>query len=108
MPVDPAPAPFNAYYDIPGRKDTPYSLLETASESSVAKLPPMMIINAEKELDEPFESSKEIVRLLKERGVSDVTEYTSIGHNHVSAIFALLSGEGEEWGHEVVRWIKAH
>lgn len=28
------------------------------------------------------------------------------GHNHISPPLALMSGEGEKWGHDVVEWMK--
>ncbi len=28
------------------------------------------------------------------------------GHNHVSAAMALNSGEGEQWGEDLAKWVK--
>ena len=44
---------------------------------------------------------------LLEKGVTNFHTYTLMGHNHVSPEVSLFSGEGEKWGEEVVRWIKA-
>lgn len=71
-------------------------------------LPPLYFMKAEKELDDPEITSKAIVKLLRERGVHNVEEYNCKGHNHVSTPLSLSTGEGEEWGYEVVRWIKTH
>jgi len=41
----------------------------------------------------------------KEKGPT-VRVWVNKGHNHVSSYMALMSGEGEEWGYEVIRWMK--
>ena len=44
---------------------------------------------------------------LRDKGVTAYDTYTLMGHNHISPEVSLFSGEGEEWGEEVARWIKA-
>lgn len=44
---------------------------------------------------------------LREKGITNFHTYTLKGHNHISPEVSLFSGEGEEWGEEVVRWVKA-
>ncbi|KAK0215536.1 Alpha/Beta hydrolase protein [Armillaria fumosa] len=43
---------------------------------------------------------------LKEKGLS-CDEFVANGHNHVSLVFALGTGQGEKWAEDVVKWIHA-
>jgi hypothetical protein len=108
LKLDPAPIPFNEYYDVEGKKDTSYTLLQKAPESLVVNLPPLLFMNAEREIDPLRESCTELIKLLKKRGFSKMTEYTCPEHNHVSVTLCLCSGEGEEWGYETVQFIKSY
>ena len=40
--------------------------------------------------------------------ISSLEEAVMRGHNHVSVHSAPMSGEGEEWCHEAVAWMKKH
>lgn len=71
-------------------------------------LPPLMIINAEWETEGLSKMGEDFVKSLRERGVKDLWGYSNKGHNHLSSYLSLMSGEGEEWGYEVVNWIRAH
>lgn len=50
--------------------------------------------------------TQELRNDLKERGVA-VQEHIMVGHNHISPEVCLSSGEGEEWGEEVAKFVKA-
>ncbi|KAK0204387.1 Alpha/Beta hydrolase protein [Desarmillaria ectypa] len=43
---------------------------------------------------------------LRKKGVS-YNEFVAKGHNHVSVVLALETGQGEEWAEGVVNWIRA-
>lgn len=85
--------------------NSPYGLLRAATDDFVSKLPPILSIRAEN--DPSFITSivKDFNALCEARKVR-VTEYVIPGHNHISANLALLSGEGDQWGEDVVRWMK--
>jgi hypothetical protein len=85
--------------------NSPRGLLRVASDEFTVRLPPIMNIQAENEPPHVAKVVKDFSALLKARGVR-LREYVTRGHNHISANLALCSGEGEEWGEEVVRWIK--
>jgi len=97
-----------AYYGYDGLHITnsPRGLLRAASDSFVAQLPPIMTIIAEKDPPVIFGIFRDFGALLRERCVRS-TEYTNKGHNHISSNLALCSGEGEEWGEEVVHWMRS-
>jgi hypothetical protein len=65
-----------------------------------------MNIIAEKEPPVIVDIVRDFGALLKARNVR-LTEYLNRGHNHISSNLALCSGEGEEWGEEVVSWMRS-
>jgi hypothetical protein len=83
-------------------------LLVSAPDEIIKALPPLLIISAERETEGLFKMVEDFVRILKERDVPELMEYSNKGHNHLSSYLSLMSGEGEEWGHEVIKWIKTH
>jgi hypothetical protein len=95
-------------------RNSSLGLLRSASEEILRTLPPLFIISAEWENEKMFWMVKDFVRVLKERcgpgskTEVELTEYMNMGHNHISSYLSLMSGEGEEWGYEVVRWIRSH
>jgi hypothetical protein len=96
-----------AYFGYDGLHITnsPRGLLHSASDEFVAQLPPIMNMLSEREPPLVLSVVKDFSTLLKAREVQ-LTEYVIRGHNHISANLALFSGEGEDWGEEVVRWIQ--
>jgi len=108
--TSPPAMPFQNYFGTEGgeKQKSAFGLLKSASDAVVASLPPLLIINAQNEVEVIVETSVDFIKLLKERNGPEVTEYENPGHNHISSVAALLSGEGEDWGEEVVRWLEAH
>jgi hypothetical protein len=106
--------PLEAYYGpTSSNRHLLYSslgLLNAAPDAIVKALPPMLIISAEWETEGLFKMVRDFVKALRDRGVpeSKLTEYLNKGHNHLSSYLSLMSGEGEEWGYEVIKWIRAH
>jgi len=84
-----------------------FGLLRAAPDEIVSALPPLLIVSAEWESDGLKKMVEDFVRVLKERGVKELTEYLNKGHNHISSYLSLMSGEGEDWGYEVVDWIQS-
>lgn len=70
-------------------------------------LPRLLILLSENELPFLLEWDIEFRNTLHEKGFINFKDYTMEGHNHISPNFALSSGEGEDWGKEVVTWMKS-
>jgi len=104
------PLILNSYFGPPNERfaKMPLGMLKAAPESVVRSLPAFMFITAEKEPKDLRISKEDMVKLLKERGVSDIVDYENPVHNHLSSIMALSSGEGDEWAYEMIKWMKAH
>ena len=90
----------------------PYSLFKVASQATIDALPPLVIARSEKEPAGVSLSIEDFTKLLGEDeqkarlGGKPVEFWTHKGHNHISPHWALLSGEGEEWGEQVAEWLK--
>jgi len=84
----------------------PCGLLKNASSETLASLPPLYIMRSEKEPLGLVVSHDKFLEIVRERSVKDVKVGIAEGHNHVSPQIALSTGEGEEWGHDFIAWIK--
>lgn len=57
--------------------------------------------------DDIAQPMKDFVELWKTNWGDDRFKFKTIdGHNHISSLM-LMSGEGEQWGEDVVKWIRA-
>ncbi|KAI6002310.1 Alpha/Beta hydrolase protein [Pisolithus orientalis] len=82
----------------------PLSLLRRADDSHILSLPPTRNVMAGSETRTISVSIQTSAREFKSRG-STIAEFVLEGHKHLSPILALSSGSGEDWGHNIVRWI---
>lgn len=94
-------------------------LLEDAKEDVIGSLPArIMFISVEMESSSIEKMSVDFLKKLRERladltmkevdeseRTREVMEYVNVGHNHLSSYLSLMSGKGEEWGHDIVKWI---
>ncbi|KAI0782120.1 alpha/beta-hydrolase [Abortiporus biennis] len=100
----------NQYYG-PTKEDIttkePLGLLEVASEELLERIPDVLILTAENEPDDLAVCSDDFERALKEKTKINVERGVLKGHNHISPFLALSSGEGEEFGLDIVKFFKA-
>jgi acetyl esterase/lipase len=82
-------------------------LLASASDSVVASLPKVLVVEGEWEPDWLLATGREFRDFLEARTGKKVERVVGKGHNHLSYNWALGTGEGEEWAEEVVKWIDA-
>ncbi len=85
-----------------------YALLETASQDTLDAIPSVLMMSAEKDQPDIRLNEDQMAQLLNKRQRKEVERKLARGHNHISVNWALGSGEGEEWGYEVVEWVKLH
>ncbi|KAI0739416.1 alpha/beta hydrolase domain-containing protein [Daedaleopsis nitida] len=86
-------------------ENMPYALLERADQALLDGLPEMFVLRSEREPENIRQMNEDLVKALEDRGKTVRYELMK-GHNHISPHWALLSGEGEEWGETVAEWIK--
>lgn len=89
------------------RENSPYALLQKASDEEVKALPEVFTLVSEDEVPAMLESNEDVKKVLRERTGREVHESVLKGHSHVSPHYALYTGQGEQWGEEVADWVKA-
>lgn len=104
------PAIIQAYYgatDEEIRQTEPLGLLENAPADILNAYPPVLAVIGELDFPPIIVAHGNFVAALKERISSPVDVLVMEGHNHISPFNSLSSGEGEQWGLDVVEWLKA-
>jgi len=96
------------YYGDAYEQLCPYGLLKSASVETLTSLPPLYVMRSEKEPPGLVDAHKRFLELLSVKSVKDVKVDIAQGHNHISPGLALSTGEGEEWGNNLVSWVKSH
>lgn len=108
-PILPPPI-LQAYHgatDEDVRKTEPLGLLENAPADVLSTYPPVLAVIGEFDFPPIIVAHGRFVPALKERVSSPVDVLVMEGHNHISPYNSLFSGEGEQWGLDVVEWLKA-
>jgi len=89
----------------------PHGLLQAIAKTGKSRketgVPKLLIFVGEFDpVDEIYAPNKDFVKLSNEI-LGDGVEFREIpGHNHISPPMSLMSGEGEQWGEDVAKWIK--
>lgn len=84
----------------------PLGMLRRAEKDYVAALPPLRNMIAEREPRYISSAAKIFGQLYASKGGRVQTSVLD-GHNHLSPIFALCSGQMEEWGMDVAEWVRS-
>ncbi|KIK64243.1 hypothetical protein GYMLUDRAFT_221578 [Collybiopsis luxurians FD-317 M1] len=88
------------------KDDAPLSQVNQFSKDKIATLPPFFLVVAEKDPD-PFLRATELFHdALSTLTGKQIPKLVGKGHNHVSEVFALSTGQGEEWAEEVYKWMQ--
>lgn len=92
---------------------SPCGLLKAVGESKKSReelgIPKLLVMNSEWDpVDEILKSNDDFVKLGEEVWGEKIEVIKIQGHNHISPPTALSSGEGEEWGEQVARWIRGN
>ncbi|PIL33055.1 hypothetical protein GSI_04504 [Ganoderma sinense ZZ0214-1] len=85
----------------------PLALLKAGSEELVRGLPEFFVLKSAMEPALVDKGNDAFVQALEGRTGRKVKYEVMRGHNHFSPHWALMSGEGEEWGEDVAAWINA-
>ncbi|KAG1717251.1 hypothetical protein EDB19DRAFT_1914779 [Suillus lakei] len=89
------------------REREPKALWNAPSDEQIKDHPDILLVRAEREPDWLLLSWEEILPDIEKRLGKAPQMIIGKGHNHISPNWALCSGQGEEWGEEVVEWMKA-
>ncbi|KAG1744928.1 Alpha/Beta hydrolase protein [Suillus paluster] len=85
----------------------PRALWNNLSDEQIKNIPDILLVRAEREPDWLLTSWEDSLPDIEKRRGEAPQAIICKGHNHISPNWALCSGEGEEWGEEVVIWMKA-
>ncbi|KAL0948409.1 hypothetical protein HGRIS_010990 [Hohenbuehelia grisea] len=102
----------NMYWasEAEARATVPLALLNGLAAEDVKALPPLLLVEGEREPQWVKVVGKDFYEALKGRVGEDEGRVRKIwgkAHNHLSITWCLGTGEGEEWAEEAVEWMKA-
>jgi len=88
---------------------TPLGLLNSKTSEKLKVLLPskIFILTSERDPEWFHTVSENFKAALHSKEITNIREEIMKGHNHISVVFNLSSGEGEEWGEQVAEFIKA-
>ncbi|EGN92413.1 hypothetical protein SERLA73DRAFT_191169 [Serpula lacrymans var. lacrymans S7.3] len=89
------------------REREPRALFNLLSDEEVKALPEILLVEAEREPGWLKMTGACLKEDLERRLGKQVKKIVGEAHNHISPNWALGSGQGEEWGEEVARWLNA-
>ncbi|EJD39293.1 alpha/beta-hydrolase [Auricularia subglabra TFB-10046 SS5] len=84
----------------------PQALLEAVPSERAALWPPIRLIVSQFEDLSLVVTHQLYLETLRKKGIK-VDEAGAKGHNHISINMAPMSGQGEDWAHEVDKWFKS-
>ncbi|EJF55889.1 hypothetical protein DICSQDRAFT_184116 [Dichomitus squalens LYAD-421 SS1] len=85
----------------------PITLLKRVSEELIKSLPELFVLKSENEPEAISKGNDEFVKALEGRLGKKVQYEIMKRHHHISPHWALLSGDGDDWGEDVAAWVKA-
>jgi len=84
---------------------SPFGQLKHASKETLDVFPPMLVMRSENEPPYIIPET-DFIALFEERTGRKIDVNVVKGHVHMSAHWALNSGEGEDWGEDLAKWVK--
>jgi len=87
---------------------SPLAQLRGASQETLDTLPPILMMHSENEPPFVAVPENDFIALFEERTGKKLEVNVGEGHNHMSAHWALNSGEGEQWGEDLAKWVKSN
>ncbi|CDO73880.1 hypothetical protein BN946_scf185016.g37 [Trametes cinnabarina] len=85
----------------------PVALVARVDDEVVRSLPDIFGLVSEFDIEQIKEGGDEFFKRLEKRLGKSVRYDVMKRHNHISPHWALLSGDGEEWGFDVAEWVKS-
>ncbi|KAI5891571.1 alpha/beta-hydrolase [Schizophyllum commune H4-8] len=88
------------------RATEPLGLYESASDEEARAFARLILMaEAEREPQDVREAGDEFEKALEKKGGKRVNRIVAKRHNHISMIWALGTGDAEEWAEEALGWI---
>lgn len=84
----------------------PLQLFHRLDAIFVERLPRFLLVEGEWEPEWLLDAGKALHQGFKDRIKQSNEKIVALGHNHISIPWALSTGQGEQWGEDVVEWYK--
>ena len=88
------------------KANDPLHLFRRLEATFIERLPKFLLVEGEWEPDWLLDAGKALQQALTDRTRLHNEKIVALGHNHISLIWALSTGQGEQWGEDVVAWYK--
>lgn len=88
------------------KDNDPLHLFYRLEATLVERLPKFLLVEGEWEPDWLLDAAKTFQQALTNRMQQPSEKIVALGHNHISLNWALSTGQGEQWGEDVVEWYK--
>ncbi|KAJ7470110.1 hypothetical protein B0H11DRAFT_2434194 [Mycena galericulata] len=88
------------------KEHEPLALVNAAAPELIKGLPPPSLMKCERDPDWFKLIAKDFDVALAEKGVVP-KQIVAEGHNHISAAWALGTGQGEKWAEEFMAWMES-
>jgi acetyl esterase/lipase len=90
------------------KANDPLRLFQSLDAIFIERLPNILLVEGEWEPDWLLDAGKALQQALTDRIQQPIEKFVALGHNHVSLIWALSTGQGEQWGDDVAGWCKSN
>lgn len=84
----------------------PLHLFHGLEANFIERLPKILLVESEWEPDFLLDAGKALQQAFADRIQQPIEKIVALGHNHISLIWALSTGQGEQWGEDVVGWCR--
>ena len=88
------------------KANDPLHLFKGLEANFIERLPKFLLVEGEWEPDWLLDAGKALQRAFTDRIQKPIEKIVALGHNHISLNWALSTGQGEQWGEDVVEWCK--
>jgi len=88
------------------KANDPLHLFHRLEALFVERLPKFLLVEGEWEPDWLLAAGKALQEAFTDRIQQPSEKIVALGHNHISLTWALSTGQGEQWGEDVIGWYK--
>lgn len=88
------------------KANDPLHLFQGLEVNYIERLPKILLVEGEWEPDWLLDAGKALQQAFTDRIQQPIEKIVALGHNHISLNWALSTGQGEQWGEDVIGWCK--
>jgi len=88
------------------KANDPLHLFHRLEAIFIERLPNILLVEGEWEPDWLLDAGKALQQAFTDRMHPPCEKIVALGHNHISLNWALSTGQGEQWGEDIIGWYK--